>query len=218
MTEGLRVMPTTATIDSPLELVELLERRRSIRCLDDGPFPSEVAAQLADAVRLTPSAYNTPPWHVVIIHREKQPFWSMIETCFRQGLEGERLDRYLDRLEGFRSGVGVALVFEDRAVFPVLKEAWSLTDAQAHAFVQQGLGMVQLSLWLTMTQVDLVTSLQHWEWLIEDHVAEFTGLPRDRYQLMAEMPFGYAAEHPRPVERIPVERVVTFDPVPGNRR
>jgi hypothetical protein len=56
-----------------------------------------------------------------------------------------------------------------------------------------------------------VTSLQHWEWLAETQITQFTGVPADRFKLAAVMPIGYAAEPPRVVERPAAHQVVSFD-------
>jgi predicted oxidoreductase (fatty acid repression mutant protein) len=196
-----------------LDLVSLLERRRSIRRLQSGPFTPEIRERLLNAIRLTPAAFNLPPWRVVLIHEEREAFWEVIEGGFRAALEGDRLQRYLDRLDGFRPGVAVALIYEDLAVQSQLRDAWQISDAQASSFVQQSLGMLQLSIWLSLTADGLVTSLQHWDWLLERQIAEFVGLPRERFRLSAALPIGYPDEPPRTVERVTVEQVVSWERV-----
>src|SRR3954452_21321731 len=89
-------------------LIELLGKRRSIRRLRPGPYSIETNARILEALRLTPSAFNLPSWHCVLIHAQRAAFWQTVEHGFRTRLEGDRLRRYLDRLEGFRNGVAVA--------------------------------------------------------------------------------------------------------------
>lgn len=209
MTDNVRLLPRAA--DPSADLGTLLDRRRSIRRLADGPVSEETLARLSEAVQRTPAAFNLAPWHVVIVREERTSFWDVIEAGFRAGLSAERLERYLDRLAGFRPGAGAILIYEDREVLPRLRDAWQISESQAHAFVQQGIGMVQLALWLALTNDGLVTSLQHWEWLVEERLAEFTGVPEERFKLSAIMPIGYAAEPPRVVERPAVHQVVSFD-------
>jgi predicted oxidoreductase (fatty acid repression mutant protein) len=216
MTDCLISSPRVSTIESPAEerrhdLQTLLERRRTIRRLRPGPFTLDTKQRLLDAIQLTPAAFNLPPWHVVLISETRVAFWDIVEEGFRANLEGDRLQRYLGRLEGFRPGVAIALIYEDLAVQPALRDAWRISDEQATSFVQQGLGMVQLSVWLALTAEGLVTSLQHWEWLLEDRIAEFVGFPTERYRLAAAMPIGYADEPPRRVERPPLEQVVSLE-------
>jgi uncharacterized protein len=192
-------------------LLELLGKRRSIRRLRSGPYSIETNARILEALRLTPAAFNLPSWHCVLIHAEREAFWQVVESGFRERLEGDRLLRYLDRLEGFRNGVAVALFFEDVPVRDDLIRAWSISAEQALAFAEQGVGMAQLSLWLALTAEGLVTSLQHWEWLLGDLLTEFAGVPPDRFRIVATMPIGYPDEAPRSTEPIPVHRVVSHD-------
>ncbi len=214
MTDTVRLLPSPVAIP-PVDLSGLLDRRRSIRRLEDGPIDAETLNRLIEAVQRTPSAFNLPPWHVVIVRDERAAFWDVVEDGFRAGLSGDRLERYLDRLAGFRPGSGAILIYEDRAILPRLANDWQISEEQASAFVQQSLGMVQLTIWLALTNEHLVTSLQHWEWLIESRLAEFTGIPAERYKLSAVMPIGFAAEAPRSVERPAVELIVSFDRFSG---
>lgn len=197
------------------DLHTVLDRRRSIRRLEGGPFTPEIRGRLASAVQLTPAAFNLPPWHVVLIHENRADFWDVVEAEFRERLSEDRLARYIERLNGFRPGVAVALVFEDVHVRPRLQESWQISEEQASAFVQQGIGMVQLAIWLSLTGDGLVTSLQHWDWLVEDRLAAFTGLPGDQFKLAAILPIGYAAEAPRPIERTPIDQALSFERWPG---
>lgn len=217
MTDTVRLLPPPA-VDQTADLSALLDRRRSIRRLADGPISETTLTRLTEAVQRTPAAFNLTPWHVVIVRDERAAFWEEIESGFRAGLSEERLERYLDRLAGFRTGAGALLIYEDTAIIPRLANDWQISEKQASAFVQQGIGMVQLALWLALTNDELVTSLQHWDWLVEDRLAAFTGIPADRYKLTAVLPFGYAAEPPRSVERPAPEHVVSFDRFSGQIR
>ncbi len=190
----------------------VMARRRSIRRLQSGPFPTSTRERLLAAIRLTPAAYNLPPWRVVLVHERRDELWAEVAAGFREGLSGERLQRYLDRLDGFRGGVAVALIFEDRAVERMLREEKGAAPEVAQGFVQQALGMVQLALWLAITVEGLATSLQHWDDLIGARAARFAGLAEDEFGLVATMPIGYAAEEPRAIERAPAELICAVDP------
>ena len=197
--------------DAPAPLQTLLQERRSIRRLRDVDLSEEALARLADAVRLTPATYNLPPRHVVLIRDRRDELGAIVEGAMLATLDGDRLERNLARIAGFRPGAAVALVYEDRTVQPRLREAWRITDEQATAFVQQGLGMVQLALWLALTEEGLVTSLQHWDWLLPDGLTDFAGLPPDRFTLAAVLPIGLPDEPPRPAERVPTSTVFSVD-------
>ena len=190
---------------------DLLRQRRSIRKLRDGPLPPGAFGRIATAASLVPSAFNAPAWHVAIVHGRRDKFWEEVEAAFRERLASDRLDRYLERLDGFRRGTGAVLVFEDRAGVESLKEAYRLPQETAQSYGQQAIGMVQLALWLAIVDEGLATSLQHWEALIEDAVVHFLDLPAGRFRLAATMPIGYPAEPPREVERTKPGSVISLD-------
>lgn len=191
------------------EFAALLSSRRSIRRIVNGPFPVEVRTRIEEATRLTPAAFNLPTFHAVLVHEQRDEFWREVEAGFRAGLTGDRLEHYLSRLAGFRDGVAAIAIYEDRAAIPALKDAWGISQEQAAAFSQQSLGMVQLSIWLALTAEGLVTSIQHWDWLIEKRLERFFGLPEDRYALTVVLPIGYPDEAPREQEAISLERVLS---------
>lgn len=202
-----------ADLSAPSDVfAALLSQRRSIRRLQGGDLPAAVIQRLQQAVLRTPAAFSVTPWHVVLVHGRRQELWQEVEAGFRERLECDRLDRYLSRLDGFRNGSAAVLLFEDRAALPALRDCWSLSDEVAHDFVQQGLGMVQLAIWLTLTADDLVTSLQHWDWLLQERLAAFAGLATDRFHLACVMPIGYANETPRPLPDLELDQCFAIDP------
>lgn len=190
---------------------DLLQRRRSIRKLRDGPLPPGAIGRIATAASLVPSAFNAPPWHVVITYERRDAFWEIVEAAFRERLSGDRLDRYLARLAGFRRGTGAVLVFEDCAAVESLKVSYQLPAETAQSYGQQAIGMVQLALWLAIVDEGLATSLQHWDALIEDAVSGFLDLPAGRFRLAATMPIGYPDEPPREVDRTDPGSIISLD-------
>jgi predicted oxidoreductase (fatty acid repression mutant protein) len=206
-----------ALLEAPIEpsvYAALLGRRRSIRRLRHCELDTETLERVQEAILRTPSAYGVPVWHVVLVHQRRAAFWEEVELGFRASLSGDRLDRYLDRLQGFREAAAVALIYEDRDALPELRDAWNLSEETAHSFVQQGLGMVQLAIWLAVTAEGLATSLQHWDWLIQDRIAGFVDLPGERFHLAATMPIGLPAEEPRQATPIDRHRLLSLDREP----
>jgi predicted oxidoreductase (fatty acid repression mutant protein) len=190
----------------------LLAQRRSIRRLAGGALSPDTLARVQDAVVRTPSAFGVTPWQVVILQEQRDAFWDEVAAAFRDGLDGDRLERYLGRLEGFRAGAGVILIYEDLAARPALHQNWGLSEQTAHDFVHQGLGMLQLGIWLVLTEDGLVTSLQHWDWLIQDRIAALLDLPTERYQLISVLPIGQPAEPARDTPPVDPSQVLRIDP------
>jgi predicted oxidoreductase (fatty acid repression mutant protein) len=187
--------------DPALTLQSLLARRRSIRRLGPGPFPLAARERLLEAVRHTPASYNLPPWRVVLVHERRAALWEEVAVGFRESLEGERRERYLERLAGFAGGVGATLVFVDLDVERALREEKELPAEVAASYVQQALGMVQLALWLAVVAEGVATSLQHWDAFVGPRLARFAALDEERHRLVATMPIGYPAEAPAEIVR-----------------
>jgi predicted oxidoreductase (fatty acid repression mutant protein) len=203
--------PLDRSSEAAADLLSTMIRRRTIKRLRPGPLSEAALDRILAAVRLTPSAFNRPAWHLLVVRDRHAAFWEMVASAVRDHLNGDRRERYLARVDGFRSGVLTALVYEDLAARDALQSAWDVTADRAHAYAEQGLGMVQLALWLAVTAEGLATSLQHLEWLIEDRAAAFFDLPPERYRLVATMPIGYADEVPLPSERSTREESISYD-------
>ncbi len=169
--------------DVPSRLPDLLARRRTIRRLVDGPLRVGALDLLADAIGRTPAAFGVQPWRVVLVRDRRDEFWDLVESGFSERLAGERLARYLDRLDGFAGAAVVALVYEETGTADRLRDGWSLPERTETDFVQQGLGMVQFSIWLAATDLGL---------------AAFAGLDHEHPRLVSIMPIGHADEEPRP--------------------
>jgi predicted oxidoreductase (fatty acid repression mutant protein) len=176
-------------------LIHLLDARRSTRRLTPATFPPDLLDDLHTAVRRVPSAFNAQPWQIVALTERHGPFWDMMEETLRTRLEGDRRERYLRRVSEMRSGGMTLLIFEDLARSAPRD---GLSESETRDQAAQGLGMVQLALWLTITAHGLTTSLQHWHALIGDDCLAFVGLPQEMFRLVAFMPVGASGEDPAP--------------------
>lgn len=116
----------------------LLAQRHSIRRLGGGPFPAPIRNRILRAATLTPAAYNRPPWHIVLLDEHRGEFWDLVEQACRDRLEADRFDRYLARLHGFRGGVAVLLIYEDRESVAAMRAAWRTDDDTTQSFRTRG--------------------------------------------------------------------------------
>ena len=173
----------------------LLAERRSARRLRLGVFPATLVEELASAARFMPSSFDAQPWRVVVLHERNAEFWDLVTTTIDERLEGDRRDRYLARVAGMRDGGMTLLIFEDLALSAPRDK---LTNEEARDHASQAIGMLQFTLWLSLTAHGLATSPQHWHEFLEDVVLSFAGLPDDGFRLVAVMPVGRAAERPGP--------------------
>ena len=188
-------------------LLDVFNNRRSVRRLTHAAFPPGFHDDLRTTVQRVPSAFDTQPWLVVVLQERNGAFWDCVTQTIIERLEGDRRDRYLARAAGMRDGGVTLLIFEDiRQTGP--RDNVSVEESRDHA--SQSLGMLQFALWLMISAHGLSTSLQHWEFLIEDVACTFAGLSAENYRLVTFMPVGHPVE-PAPartdrVSRLAVER------------
>lgn len=185
---------STATMTAPAAAIAaLFATRRSIRRLRPAMFSPDLIADLAAATHSMPSAFNTQPWHVIVLQERNDAFWDRIEAAISTHLDGERRARYLARAAGMRAGGMTLLIFEDCARAAPRD---GLLAEEARDQASQSIGMVQLALWLTITAHGLDTSLQHWQAIadIENVARDFVGLAPGGYRLVSFMPVGEHAE------------------------
>jgi uncharacterized protein len=184
---------SSITTTPAANLLETFARRRSVRRLTAGPLSDALIADLIMAADLVPSAFDAQPWRVVILHDRHDALWDMIERTITRRLDGDRRARYLARVDALRGGGMTLLVFEDVARAGPQD---NLTHEEARDQASQSVGMLQLALWLTLTAHGMATSLQHWQWLMEDVALTFVGLPAEGFRLVTFMPVGSATEPP----------------------
>ncbi len=173
----------------------MLQERRSARRLLPGTFPAALIEELASAVQLVPSSFDAQPWRVIVLHKRNVDFWELVTATIEERLEGDRRDRYLARAAGMRDGGMTLLIFEDLSLSAPRDR---LTPEEARDHTSQALGMLQLTLWLSLTAHGLATSPQHWHEFLEDVALSFAGLPDKGFRLVAFMPVGRPAESPGP--------------------
>lgn len=173
----------------------VLQERRSARRLLPGTFPATLVEELASAARLVPSSFDAQPWRVVVLHKRNADFWKLVTATIEERLEGDRRERYLARAAGMRDGGMTLLIFEDLALSAPRDR---LTPEETRDHTSQALGMLQFTLWLSLTAHGLATSPQHWHEFLEDIALSFAGLPEEGFRLVAFMPVGRPAELPGP--------------------
>ncbi len=176
-------------------LLETFASRRSVRRLQPGVFSPGLIDDLVEAAGRVPSAFDAQPWRIIVLRERHAAFWDLIDELITRRLDGDRRDRYRARAEGMRSGGMTLLIFEDVAL---IDRRDNVTVDEARDQASQSLGMLQLTLWLTLSAHGLVTSLQHWEWLMDDVALAFVGLPDSGFRLVTFMPVGSAVESPVP--------------------
>lgn len=195
-------------------VIEALAKRRSHHKVERPlPLPmDDVVNLIKDAVRLTPSAFNSQGSRIVILlGAEHEKLWDLTKQTLRPLVPQENFHSTEAKIDGFAAGAGTILFYEDLVLVSQLQERFPLYSQGFPVWAEQSNGMVQLAVWLALSEAGIGASLQHYNPLIDAEVADLWGV-NPAWCLRAQMPFGSPSNISRVKEFIDANiRVKTFE-------
>lgn len=193
---------------------EALENRRSYyRLWDKSPVSDkDIVNMLQTVARHVPSAFNSQSTRMVLLlgdhHRR---LWDIVKTELKKIVSPESIkgtERKIDN--GFRSGYGTVLFYEDRTTVARLQREKPLYSERFPTWSQQTSGMHQLAVWTMLEDMGFGASLQHYNPIIDSAVRKEWNIS-GTWELIAQMPFGSPAEDMLQKTFLPMEeRIFTF--------
>jgi predicted oxidoreductase (fatty acid repression mutant protein) len=184
---------------------ESLQKRRSYYMINDS-LPvgeDEVRALIGQLTELVPDAFNMKSSRVVVAFGDAhKKLWDNIYDAF-----GGKVPR--DKIDSFRAGAGTVLYFYDEATVQALQQKFPRYADNFPLWAMQASGMLQLSVWSGLRELDIGASLQHYNPVIDGAVRAQFGVP-ESYKLIAQMPFGGIAAEPDAKEKEDVSQRVSF--------
>lgn len=186
-----------------MKIVESLAKRRSYYAIGDKlPVSVEkVVEKIEEVTELVPDAFNAKSSRVVVLFNdEHKKLWDMIYDVFEGKVPREKLD-------SFKAGAGTVLYFYDENVVKGLQEQFPLYAANFPIWANQASGMLQLSIWSALRELEIGASLQHYNPVIDDSVKKAFGVP-ENYVLLAQMPFGNIVQEAAPKDKEDIKQRV----------
>jgi uncharacterized protein len=163
-----------------------------------------------DAVKYTPSAFNSQSARVVVLFGEQSDkLWNITKETLKEIVPAENFASTEEKVNSFRNGYGTVLFFEDQSVVENLQKQFAFYADNFPIWSNQSSGMLQFVVWTALAQEGLGASLQHYNPLINDEVSQTWYLPRN-WKLLAQMPFGKPTVTPDKKEYQPLEDRVRF--------
>ncbi|MCH4168131.1 MAG: nitroreductase family protein [Streptococcaceae bacterium] len=177
--------------------LETLAKRRSIYALGKNvnAEASQIEATIKEAVRLSPSAFNSQTSRVVILSGEAQEqLWDLVAEDLkiemkRQGAPDEAFEGTKQKLDGFKAAFGTALFFEDTAIVKSLQEQFALYAAKFPDWSEQSTGIASINAWTALAELGLGGNLQHYNPVINASVAKAWDIP-ENWELKSQLVFG----------------------------
>ena len=175
------------------EFNNLLAKRRSIYALGDKvkESPEEIYALIKEAVRNSPTAFNSQTVRTVVLFgKASDKVWDIVENRLKSEVPNEEaFVKTKEKIATFRAGFGTILFLSDTETVKKLENDFPLYAANFADWAEQAIDGAQQVVWVALAEQNLGASLQHYNPLIDDAIHETFDLPEE-WKLRAEMPFG----------------------------
>lgn len=191
-----------------------ISRRRSIYNLGNKlPISdSELIKEMENAVRNTPSAFNSQSARVVLLLKDNhQKLWNIVKETLKRSIPAEKFAPTEAKINSFAAAYGTILYFEEEKTIQKLQQDFPLYKENFPVWGQQANGMLQFVIWTMLAEQNIGASLQHYNPLIDDEVKKTWSLPQS-WKLIAQMPFGSMTAPAGDKTFLPIEeRLRIFD-------
>ncbi|QUH20183.1 nitroreductase family protein [Alkaliphilus sp. B6464] len=164
-----------------------------------------------DAIKYTPSAFNSQSARVVVLFNENHDkLWDITKEALRKVVPENNFAPTEEKINSFKNGYGTVLFFEDNSVIESLQQQFAAYKDNFPIWSQQASGMNQYVIWTSLSIEGMGVSLQHYNELIEEDVKKQWDIPNN-WKLIAQMPFGKPTASAGDKEFIPLEeRIKVF--------
>lgn len=157
------------------------------------------------AVKHVPSAFNSQSGRaVLLLGKSSDEFWSMVKESLRKIVPADKFAPTEEKINGFGSGYGTVLFFEDSRLVNNLQEQFPSYAAHFPVWSDHSSGMLQYIVWAGLESEGFGASLQHYAPVVEDDVRKKWDIPAE-WRLIAQMPFGVPVAGPGEKEFLPLE-------------
>lgn len=167
-----------------MEVIEAIEKRRSVRVYQDKPIPEEKLKKILEAARLAPSARNSQDYQLVVLKNEK----------IRKKIASEATSH---SFIGAAPVILVAVSLNPEYIMPGGIPAHPIdiaiaVDHMTLVAVEEGLA----SCWIGAFN--------------QRRIKEILGIP-DRYRVVVLLSLGYPAENPKRKLRKLFKEIISYD-------
>lgn len=181
--------------------IDATTHRRSYYHLQDRTLVDDSAiVETIDTLLTTmPSPFNVQSARIVLLLDEQhRDLWQIVSDVLSSITDAKQFEATKQKIsKAFASGHGTILFYEDEAALNHLRESFPLYANKVSIWSEQSSGMMQFALWTALEDMGYGASLQHYNPIIDDAVAERWLINPD-WRLVAQMPFGVPLDTPAP--------------------
>lgn len=173
--------------------IELIKKRRTIYSLGNNLPVSQdrIAALIKEAVKHSPTAFNSQSSRVVVLFGENhKKLWNIVKDTLRAIVPADAFAATEGKIDNaFLSGAGTVLFFEDQSVVKGLQEQFALYADNFPIWSEQASGIAQFAVWTALSEENIGASLQHYNPVIDEQVSKAWNILAD-WKLRAQLVFG----------------------------
>ncbi|RKG35995.1 nitroreductase family protein [Acinetobacter rongchengensis] len=145
---------------------------------------------IKEAVKQSPSSFNSQSSRAVILFGDSHvKFWTIVLETLRKIVPAEAFEGTNAKINSFIAGAGSVLFYEDMAVIKGLQEQFALYADNFPVWAEHSTAIAQFATWTALSEAGIGASLQHYNPIVDEEVAEVFGIPAD-WKLRAQLVFG----------------------------
>ncbi len=179
-------------LSNETNFLELIKKRRSIYSIGKNlkHTPSEIEELIQEAVKHSPSAFNSQSSRVVILFNQShENFWNIVLDVLKTIVPAEALAGTEQKIQSFAAGAGTVLFFEDQDVIKGLQEQFELYADNFPVWSEHSTAIAQFTVWSVLAEQGLGASLQHYNPIIDEKINAAFDIPA-QWKLRAQLVFG----------------------------
>ncbi|APX62963.1 nitroreductase family protein [Acinetobacter schindleri] len=175
-----------------MAFLDQIKQRRSIYTIGNNVSldQTEVENTIKEAVRHSPSSFNSQTSRVVILFGEShQNFWNIVRDTLKKIVPADAFEGTNNKINSFAAGYGTALFYEDQEVVKGLQAQFPLYADNFPVWSEHSSAIAQFATWTALAEKNIGASLQHYNPIIDDEVAIAFDVPSN-WKLRAQLVFG----------------------------
>ena len=175
-----------------MAFLDQIKQRRSIYAIGNNVSldQTEVENTIKEAVRHSPSSFNSQTSRVVILFGEShQNFWNIVRDTLKKIVPADAFEGTNNKINSFAAGYGTALFYEDQDVVKELQAQFPLYADNFPVWSEHSSAIAQFATWTALAEKNIGASLQHYNPIIDEEVAQTFSIPSN-WKLRAQLVFG----------------------------
>lgn len=175
-----------------MSFLNQIKQRRTIYAIGKNVSLSQAKIEeiIKEAVKQSPSSFNSQSSRAVILFGDSHvKFWTIVLETLRKIVPAEAFEGTNAKINSFIAGAGSVLFYEDMAVIKGLQEQFALYADNFPVWAEHSTAIAQFATWTALSEAGIGASLQHYNPIVDEEVAEVFGVPAD-WKLRAQLVFG----------------------------